>query len=164
MRKHDACCGVLKNWLEEMGCAVETEVVLPTAANGLDEPRMDLIVRAPGILGPIHIDLTVVSPTSREALRRGAADREGVTAELGADGKRVKYNNITVTPFVLESSGRLGADALGLVRKIAPWEPGARAEALNELYQSLAATLQRASANSAIAAMGGAAEETPSRA
>ena len=157
MRKHDACCGALKNWLEEMGCHVDVEVVMPTAANGLDEPRMDLIVRAPGVLGPIHIDVTVVSATSREALKRGSADREEVTADLGAARKRQTYSNIAVVPFVLEESGRLGADALSLVRKLAPREHAARTEALNELYQSLAATLQRAAANSAIAAMDGAA-------
>ena len=155
MRKHDSCCGVLNNWLEEMGCYVEVEVVLPPASNDLDEPRMDLIVHAPGIKGPVRIDFTAVSALSREALRRGSADREEVTANLGAARKRQKYANIAVTPFVLEESGRMGADALGLVRKIAPRELGPRAEALNDLYQGLAATLQRASANSAIAAMGG---------
>ena len=116
---------------------------------------MDLIVRAPTIIGPVHIDLTVVSATSREALHRGSADREGVTAELGAHRKRQKYANIAVMPFVLEDSGRLGEDALGLVRKIAPREPRARAEAMNTLYQCLSATLQRTAANAIIAAMGG---------
>ena len=133
MRKHDACCGVLKNWMEDMGCTVEVEVVLPTASNDLDEPRMDLIAHAPGIKGPIRVDFTAVRATSREALKRGSADRDEVTAEMGATRKRQKYCNVAVVPFVAEDSGRLGADALCLIRKLAPRDAGPRAEAINEL-------------------------------
>jgi len=29
VRKHDACCGILKDWCLDLGCHVESEVVLP---------------------------------------------------------------------------------------------------------------------------------------
>ena len=83
---------------------------------------MDLIAHAPGIKGPIRIGFTPVSATPREALKRGSADRDEVTAELGATRKHQQYSNVAVVPFVAEDSGRLGSDALCLVRKLAPRE------------------------------------------
>ena len=121
---------------------------MPTAANGLPEARMDLIVRAPSIFGPIRIDLTV------RPWNEVLPDREGTTGEFGAHRKRQKYANIAVLPLVLEDSGRVGNDALGLVRKIAPQDPRPRVGTTNDLYQSLSATLQRTAANAIIAAMG----------
>ena len=153
MRKHNACCGVLSDWLEARGCHVQREVVLPTAHDNQLQSRMDLIVFAPPIDGPIYIDLTVVNAASREALARGSADHEGVAASIATDRKRRAYPNIPVTPFVIEDSGRLGELALKLVRKVAPADPTARSTAISELYQSLGATLQRQAANAVLASM-----------
>ena len=117
------------------------------------ESRMDLILHAPAQDSPVHIDLTIVSPVSREALARGSADREGTAAMMAASRKRAKYPLIAVLPFVIEEGGRLGEDALGFVRKLAPREPKKRVEALNSLNHALGATLQRTAANAITAAI-----------
>ena len=114
---------------------------------------MDLIVHAPNIVGPVHIDLTIVSAAAREALGKGSASKDGVAASFAAARKRAKYPMCAVLPFVMEEHGRLGDDALSFARKIAPRGTDERSEALRELYQALGATMQRASADAIIAAM-----------
>lgn len=154
VRKHDACCGVLKNWLEEQGCHVEAEPVLPTAAEDRPESRTDWVAHSPALDGVAHIGLTVVSAVSREALSKGSADREGVAASVAEARKRTKYPLIAVLPFAIEDNGRLGDAALSFVRKIAPRDLRRRAEELNALYQALGATLQRTATKAILAAIG----------
>ena len=151
-RKHDACCGVLKDWCEEQGCHVESEVILPGASADHPEARMDLVVHAPGIAGPIHIDLTVVSSTAREALGKGSASKDGAAAASAAARKRAKYPMCAVLPFVIEDHGRLGIDGLSFARRLAPREAVERTHALAGLYQAIGATLQRSAADAIIAA------------
>ena len=153
VRKHDACCGVLREWLEDHGCLVEREVILPGASEDLPEARMDLVAHAPGISGPMYIDLTIVSAASREALSKGAASTDGAAARSAAARKRAKYPQCPVTPFVIEDHGRLGEEALSLVRKIAPKDAVARSAAIRRLHQSLGATVQRCAADAIIAAI-----------
>ena len=153
VRKHDACCRVLKEWLEDQGCHVELEVILPGASAEHPEARMDLVVHAPNIAGPVHIDLTIVSATAREALGKGSATKDGAAARSAEARKRAKYPLCAVLPFVLEDHGRLGEDALSFIRKIAPREAAARSDAIRRLHQSLGATMQRYAADAIIAAM-----------
>ena len=152
MRKHDACCGVLKDWLEDLGCHVESEVVLPGASANHPEARMDLIAHSPSITGPVHIDLTIVSSTAREALAKGSASKDGTAARGAEARKRAKYPLCPVLPFVIEDHGRLGEDALGFIRKVAPRGAVERSEAIRRLYQAIGATVQRSAANAIIAA------------
>ena len=72
---------------------------------------MDLIVHAPDIVGPVHIDLTVLSATARKSLAKGVASREGTATASAAERKRAKYPMCAILPFVLEDHGRLGDDA-----------------------------------------------------
>ena len=152
-KRHDAVCGALKNWCEEFGCHVDREIIVPNASGTLVEARMDLVIRAPEITGPVLVDVTIVSPTSRDALAKGAAVREGAAASIAAGKKRAKYPNIAVVPFVIEEFGRLGEDAIGLVKKIAPKQPDERTTALKKLYHAVGATMQRTAANAVLAAM-----------
>ena len=73
-------------------------MLLPTAAEDSLESRMDLVIRAPGIPGQIFVDVTVVCACSQEALRKGAAARDGVAAATAARRKRDKYSNVAVVP------------------------------------------------------------------
>ena len=73
VRRHNAGVDILADWATQCcECTVFKEQVLPTA-NDHAEPRMDLIVRSPRVTGAMHIDFTVVSAVSREALEKGAA-------------------------------------------------------------------------------------------
>ena len=54
-------------------------------------------------------------------------------------------------PFVIEAYGRLGDAATTLVRMLAPLG-GTRSAVISELYQDLSCTLQRASADTVMAA------------
>jgi hypothetical protein len=113
---------------------------------------MDLVVHAAGHANPILVDVTVVSAMTQEALRAGAARRDGAAAATAARKKRGKYPGVDVTPFVIEDHGRFGEDALALVRRIAPQEAGERIRALRGLYQTLGSVVQRHSADSLLAA------------
>ena len=134
----------------ECGCIVFREQVLPTASSGHTEARMDLIVLSPNVPGRVHIDLTVVSPLSVEALSKGSALRSGSAASLAAADKQARYDNCKVYPFPVEDHGRLGESARTVVRMIAPSEE--RSASITALYRSLSAVLQRGSAEAIIAA------------
>ena len=113
---------------------------------------MDLVIHVSGIASPFYVDLTVVSALSSDALSGGSAVRNGAAAEVAARGKHRDYPNCSLTPFVVEDHGRLGEDALRLVRLVAPLEPSERSTAIRRLHQSLGATLQRIAADAVIAA------------
>ena len=136
----------------EMGCAVRREVLVPHAAASNPEARMDLIIHAPGVAVPILVDLTVVSALSQDALERGSAQRAGVAAEAAARSKRAKYLGARMVPFVIEDHGRLGEDALALVRLLAPRRDTERSVAIRRLYQTLGCVLQRHAADAVLAA------------
>ena len=155
VRRHDAACAVLADWCRQQGCQVDIEVVLPMAHPDRLEARMDLIVRAPAVTGPVRVDLTVVSALSVEALEKGSAQRSGVACEIAAKRRDRDYPLINVVPFAIEDHGRLGVDALKFARKLAPADIGKRSAELARLYQSLGASLQRSAADAVIAATGG---------
>ena len=113
---------------------------------------MDLVVRAPGIAAPYYIDVTIVSALSQAALAGGSDVRDGAAAELAARGKATDYPLCSVTAFVVEDHGRLGENALQLVRALAPIDPVERSVAIRRLHQTLGATLQRSAADAVIAA------------
>ena len=153
VRRHDALCGILADWAEEQNCAVEREVAMPHASPSHPEARMDLVIRAPGIPGPINVDLTVVCATTAMALRHGAATRDGAACEAAGKAKKTKYSNIAVVPFAIEEHGRIGSDAQALAKRLAPRDPSARSDAMRALHQALGCTLQRTQADAVITAM-----------
>ena len=158
VRRHDAACAVLAGWCENMGCCLVAgqkpwgEVLVPWAALRRPEARMDLVIHAPGFATPVYVDLTVASALSQEALAGGSAVRSGAAAEIAAKGKVRDYPSCAITPFVIEDHGRLGEEALCLIRALAPVDPVERSTAIRRLHQSLGATLQRCAADAVIAA------------
>ena len=128
------------------------EVLVPLAAPRRPEARMDIVIRAPGIASPFYVDLTVVSALSVAALGGGADVSDGAAAAIATNGKARDYPNCPVTAFVIEDHGRLGEDALALIRAIAPVDAVERSVAIRRLHQSIGATLQRVAANAVISA------------
>jgi len=63
---------------------------------------MDLIVYIPGETSPVHIDVSIASALSAEALGRGSARYEGKAAAVAADHKRRDYPLINVTHLLLK--------------------------------------------------------------
>jgi hypothetical protein len=113
---------------------------------------MDLVIHVPGIASPFYVDVTIVSSLSSDALSGGSGTRSGAAAEIAARGKVRDYPNCCVTAFVIEDHGRLGEEALRLVRMIAPLDPAERSKSIRRLHRSLGATLQRIAADAVIAA------------
>ena len=114
---------------------------------------MDFVVRAADCGVPIFIDVTVVSALAQESLNCGAAKFDGVAAAIAARKKKAKYPNVDVTPFAIEEHGRLGSDAVTLVRRLAPHDAAERSRALRRLYQTLSCLVQRHSADSLLSAV-----------
>ena len=142
----------LAEWCTEHGCSVQHEVVMPTAADAAEESRMDLVIRVPGLAQLVHVDVKVADATSREALSKNAANRDGVAAQVLDNRKRSKYPNISVMPFSVEAHGRLGEDAKKLAKIIGPADTKYRSTAIADLYQRVASLLQRTQADAIIAA------------
>ena len=113
---------------------------------------MDNIVHSPVVAGGIHVDLTVVSALSVDALGNGAALRDGVASALAARKKERRYPNTEVDPFAVEDHGRIGDAALTVIRMLAPPFNPDRGLAIAELQRDLASTLQRASADAVLPA------------
>ena len=113
---------------------------------------MDLIVHSPLVAGPMHVDFTVVSALSRESLAKGSASVDGIASALASAVKMRKYPGCEVFPFAVEDHGRFGDSAATVIKMLAPQEPSERNRAISVLYQDMACTLQRAAAESVIAA------------
>ena len=107
----DALAGVPK----DMGVRqVETGAAMPSTPH-LDHPRADI-----AFIGDDdsrrHLDVTVVSATSRQALQGGSGNKVGVSAKQVEQAKINKYKPIDVKPLVLESGGRVGPAFAELVK------------------------------------------------
>ena len=69
VRRHNAIVDALANWVTKFcDCTFFKEQVLPSASDGHNESRMDLIVYSPHVAGGMHIDVTIVSALSVEAI------------------------------------------------------------------------------------------------
>ena len=113
---------------------------------------MDLVIYSPRMAGAICVDFTVLTALSAEAISRVSGLRDGLASDLAAQRKQQRYTHCVTWAFAVEDHGRFGEDAIALVRALAPTEPQLRSRAIATLHQSLAATLQRCSADSMLAA------------
>ena len=113
---------------------------------------MDLVIHAPHVPEPLLVDVTIVSALATEGMAVGAPRRDGAAAAAAARRKRAKYPGVVVTPFVVEDHGRLGEEALALMRLLAPRADTARSAAIRQLHQALGSILQRHAADAVLAA------------
>ncbi|CAK0810188.1 unnamed protein product, partial [Prorocentrum cordatum] len=100
-----------------------------------------------------YVDVCVpaASSTCPELLRARAA-RDGAAAARAEDGKRLRYPGPDLVPFAIEALGRLGDDAVALLRACAPEDPVERSRVLGSAWQSLSALLQTRNAELLLAA------------
>ena len=63
-------------------------------------------------------------------------------AEKGRRYKRGDNPNEGLVAFAIESRGRLGEQAMGLIKAVAPTDPSLRASAIQEAYQGLSVVIQ----------------------
>ena len=89
--------------------------------------------------------------TNATATRNDPPER--LNASLRTENtKRLRYPHPHMVPFVLETYGRMGQDALQLLRTNAPTDKADRTEALTTIYYQLSTILQHCNAESTIAA------------
>ena len=104
-------------------------------------------------------DVAVASCWTIEVRRNGRGSRiEGAAAANLEAVKRREYPHLAsrgLVPLVCEMHGRLGTSLLAWLRSLAPPPgDGQRGRSLAAVYQTFAATLQRANAAAILAAVG----------
>ena len=155
VKRHNAIVDAVANWVVSYcDCTVFKEQVMPNASEGHNEARMDLIVHSPHVAGGLHIDITVVSALSVEALAKGSALHDGVAANLATSRKERKYAGCEVYAFPIEAHGRIGSTASTVIRMLAPQSSSERSRAISAIYQDIASILQRWNADSMLATIG----------
>jgi hypothetical protein len=138
IRRHNALRDCLAELARTAGDNADIEVdVTGAAADPATGARMDIVLHRSG--GErILIDVAVASPFAV-----GALGKPGQAASLMAGWKRRKYPNAKVTPAVIETWGRAGADLQSLLRRLAPPDLGERALFMAAAWRSLSSVLQR---------------------
>ena len=95
-----------------------------------------------------HVDCVVTCPTTTNANEqciRAQVDGRAASmaeAEKGRRYKRGDNPNEGLVAFAIESRGRLGEQAMGLIKAVAPTDPSLRASAIQEAYQGLSVVIQ----------------------
>jgi hypothetical protein len=142
VRRHDRLVRWLASWLAER---VESEVLVEQIV-GADrtEDRLDITFDAAG--RRVWIDVAVVSPLTnceRERVRRSRTD--GAAARDEEANKRSRYKGLA-TPFVLESMGRPGDSARGVLGAYASDAVVGVSADIASAWQSISAIVQSESA------------------
>jgi hypothetical protein len=150
-RRHHRCRDALADWCKAQ---VGPEGVLKEQhvrhwdrlSQGGETERaiLDVVLPSnPAGAGPIHIDISIVEPTtSDQSLARSRAKRAGQAAADRERTKHRRYPGAGLLPAVLEAGGRWGSEFRRWARAAVPPGPH-RSEALAELRQSLAVALQQ---------------------
>jgi hypothetical protein len=100
-----------------------------------------------------YIDVCVTSPLTTETVELDQPPPCKNPTLRREQDKRRKYNNHpNLHPFVITTYGKLGHDALTLLRRMAPTNPETRSESLNTIYHDIAVTLQHGNAEAIQAA------------
>ena len=152
VRKHNAAVRCLGEWAEELGADVLYEQHVPTA-NTNAEARLDLIIYHEKFKQRAIIDVTIVNTAVAEYISRGSSTTDGLAADVAESSKRRKYSEATIVPFAIEEHGRLGDDALRLIRTLAPAEADLRSRAIKDVYRRLGGVVQRLSADAVLTSM-----------
>ena len=105
---------------------------------------MDIVTSEPdGSKCLIDIAVTHAVSSNADRLAR-AALVDGAAAAVEESQKRNKYKNaVGLTPFVVETGGRIGLAARSIARRMAPTTLQERSKAISGLWQTVAVVLQR---------------------
>lgn len=111
---------------------------------------------------PAAIDVSVVNPLNAGVVSRAATD-QGAAAAEAAERKCTKYapyvaaNNVSFIPFIMETFGGLGTDAIMFIKRLATQAARHRGSEYKtekkHLFQKLSITLQRGIASMLISRM-----------
>ena len=126
---------------------------MPCAHPDRPNARMDLVVHVPGRGTPVHIDVSIASALSAEALEARSDQVDGRAAAIAAARKHTNYPLIDVTPFIVEDHGRFGTEDIAFVKQVAPVDLVDRTIARRLLYHRLSSVLQRHAADAVLAAV-----------
>jgi hypothetical protein len=128
IRRHDQIAAELRKFIQLAQLDVQREVGMPPKNPGLDDLRMDLVARDP--IATIYLDICVTNPLTERNKLRTAAKPLAAAAEW-ENLKRGKYHhlrkpNTELVPFVLETTGGFGVDAVKFLKRIARRIPASR--------------------------------------
>ena len=144
MARHDALKMALAAALEDLGRnVVATEQTVTAMDDGTLEGRSD-ITWVDDCLRTCHVDVTVVMPTTKTALKKGSAQADAVAAKLMEAHKLGKYAEARqrIHPGVMEAGGRFGPLFTALLRRTFR-DP----LVLSGVYQDLTTAIVRANAS-----------------
>ena len=151
-RRHDNIRDWLAKWITEItGRSTLTEQFVPqwdrtNRGGDLVRARLDVCFNDPQGRR-VYLDVAVTDPaTSCVHERRQRAARNGAAAAREEDSKRLRYPGPDLTPFVLESFGRLGPSADAFLRSVVPKDADNRAVLLGQARQTLAVLVQMSTA------------------
>lgn len=161
MRRHNR----IRDWVAAelaaaTGVTAPIEQLVPELSTPELAARLDVIGADPVSGRPLAVDVAVTHAPSKDPARsRPRASRDGAAAAAEEEVKRRRYPCERVgfvSPFVLETGGRAGAEAETLVRSLAlrPGDPD-RASRIAGLWRRCSTTLQLGNADMVLAANGG---------
>ena len=120
--RHSRLVCLLRSILRESGASVEPTEVPVRAWHDVDgaDGRLDVAATIRG--QRVFYDVTVCHTRAQHVVRRAAAD-DGAAAKVGEERKRSRYPAVPqaglkeVTPFAVETFGRLGPAAVGVLHE-----------------------------------------------
>ena len=117
------------------------------AANGMEQAVLDVEFVGPS--GRMYIDVTVRHPAAGDASAvRAAARKDGVATRRAERQKHERYPGPLLTPFVVETPGRLGAEArFWLLTHVRQLPPEQQTKELTRAYQVVSCAVQGAVAS-----------------
>ena len=120
---HKALIAKMRQELVHVGAVVDVERCCPELYcrkpdGSWREARLDLVVRFPGVVEAILLDITVQCPHAKG--REKACCIPGLAALAGEKAKLARYGG-TDRPVAFESHGRLGQSSLKTLEDLASW-------------------------------------------
>jgi hypothetical protein len=110
----------LADTLVETGAHVRREAWIREFANETSDAYLDIWAFCSADVVDLLIDVTIRHPMSA-AYQPAASSLRGAAATTGESGKRARYpaaHGRAVTPFAVETWGRFGDDAEGLLQRV----------------------------------------------
>ena len=158
VRRHDSIRDWLAKWIRDVtGRATLTEQFVPRWDRQNDQgqlvrARLD-VAFADAQGRRVYLDVAVSDPATPNVHElRQRANRNGAAAMREEDAKRLRYPGPDLTPFVLESLGRMGPSADAFLRAVVPKDMENRALVLGQARQSLSVLLQTGTAELVLSA------------
>jgi hypothetical protein len=154
-KRHDNIKHTLNKWTKQHGYHTLVERHVPaldhvTPDGTLKKGIMDIV--ATQDTQTWYIDVSVTSPLTTETVEHDQPPPSKNPTLRREQDKRRKYNqHPNLHPFVMTTYGKLGHDAITLLRRMAPTDAETRSESLNTIYHDIATTLQHGNAESILA-------------